>query len=83
MDARIGRIETEQAVMSEKISGMKDEMTRRFGDFDRRFDEMGRKLDKLPTQWDMAKVVFFVVGALMAAAIWGPRALALLGHAAP
>lgn len=41
-------------------------------------------IKKLPDEWVMAKVVFYVVGALGAAAIIGPRILAMLpGAGAP
>lgn len=37
-----------------------------------------RIADKALTKWDVAQVVFFVVGALMAAALYGPRIAAML-----
>lgn len=76
MEKRVAKIETDHAVMAER-------MVLRFDDMDRRFDSLDKKLDKLPSQWDMAKIVFYVVGALMAAAIWGPRAVALLSASQP
>lgn len=49
---------------------------------DKRLDSIERRLDriedKIPSKWDMAQVVFYVVGGLMAAAIFGPRLVALL-----
>lgn len=62
--------------MNRRFSGV----DRRLDDMNRRFDEISRKLDKVPTEWGMAKVVFFVVGALIAAAIWMPRVLSMLGN---
>lgn len=69
--AGIADIRTTQAKLLERMSGM-----------NQRLDDAIKRVDRLPTQWDLAKIVFYVVGALMAAAIWGPRALALLGNAA-
>lgn len=49
---------------------------------DKRLDGIDGRLDriedKIPSKWDMAQVVFYVVGGLMAAAIFGPRIIALL-----
>lgn len=90
MEKRIAKIETDQAVMSERmvlrfdaVEQRFDAVGQRFDGIDGRFDGLDKKLDKLPSQWDMAKVVFFVVGALMAAAIWGPRAVALIAASQP
>ncbi len=45
--------------------------------FEKRFDNIDAQLtrieDKIPTEWMMAKVVFYVMAAIMAAAIFGPR----------
>lgn len=54
-------------------------------DLDRRLDGIDQRLDriedKIPSKWDMAQVIFFVVGGLMAAAVFGPRLMALLDAA--
>ncbi len=53
-----------------------------FKSIDKRLDGIDKRLDriedKIPSKWDMAQVIFYVVGALMAAAIFGPRVVALL-----
>ncbi|WP_157802015.1 hypothetical protein [Brevirhabdus pacifica] len=52
------------------------------GNVEHRFDGLDTRLDriedKIPSKWDMAQVVFFVVGGLMAAAIFGPRIAAMI-----
>ncbi len=54
----------------------------RYESIDKRLDSVDRRLDriedKIPSKWDMAQVIFFVVGGLMAAAAFGPRLMALL-----
>ncbi|MDE4274735.1 hypothetical protein PXK58_09010 [Phaeobacter gallaeciensis] len=54
-------------------------------DLDKRLDGIDQRLDriedKIPSKWDMAQVIFFVVGGLMAAAVFGPRLMALLDAA--
>lgn len=54
-------------------------------EMDLRFDGIDKRLDriesKIPTKWDMAQVVFFVVGSLMAAAIFGPRLISIIERA--
>ncbi|WP_152450822.1 hypothetical protein [Roseivivax sp. THAF197b] len=61
---RIARLEV-------KFEGIDD----RLRSIDSRLDRIE---NKIPSKWDMAQVVFFVVGALMAAAIFGPRLAAML-----
>lgn len=62
----------------ERIAALEAKVT----NFEKRFDSVDSRLDrienKIPSKWDMAQVVFFVVGALMAAAIFGPRIVAML-----
>lgn len=57
-----------------------DYVNSRFDDINKRFDDMGRKIDKLPNEWAMARVVFYVTGALMAAAIFGPRLISTISQ---
>lgn len=45
---------------------------------DRIEQSLARIAEKALTKWDVAQVVFFVVGALMAAAIFGPRIVAMM-----
>lgn len=51
-------------------------------EMDLRFDHLDKSLAEISaktlTKWDMAQVVFFVAGALMAAAIFGPRVVAMM-----
>lgn len=58
-----------------KLEAKTDGFAGRFDSLDRRLDRIE---DKIPSKWDMAQVVFFVVGGLMAAAIFGPRIAAML-----
>lgn len=68
MIERIAKLEAGQDTL-------RHEMDLRFDHLDKRLDRIE---DKIPSKWDMAQVVFFVVGALMAAAIFGPRLMAML-----
>lgn len=65
--------------------GSMDRLTRleaRVDGIDPRLDRIEQSLariaEKALTKWDVAQVVFFVVGALMAAAIFGPRIVAMM-----
>ena len=69
MEARIAKLETQAAVTDAKLAVMQAGLERIEG--------------KLLTKWDMAQVVFFVVGALMAAAIFGPRIVGMIGSGSP
>lgn len=68
LEGRIRKLETDGVLMSSRMDAMREDMNRRF-------DDLGKKIDKLPTEWGMAKIVFFVMAAMMAAAMWGPRLL--------
>ena len=70
MEERLWKLEASQAVIAEKLEGFRANSIQRM-------DSIQRKIDKLPTEWAMARIVFFVVGSLMAAAIWGPRAISI------
>jgi hypothetical protein len=63
-DGRLARIEAQIAAM------------------DRRTDDLKGLIEKLDeralTKWDVAQVVFYVVGAIMAAIVLGPRLAPLL-----
>lgn len=54
----------------------------RVDDIDPNLDRIEQSLtriaEKALTKWGVAQVVFFVVGALMAAAIFGPRIVAMM-----
>ena len=63
-----------------KLEATVSSIEKRFDGLDRRLDRIE---DKIPTEWAIAKVVFFVVGALMAAAIFGPRVVSMLQSGAP
>lgn len=85
MEARVRELEKGHAVVVERINSLERRMDDRFDGvsvlFDglnKRFDDLNRKIDKLPNEWAMARVVFYVVGALMAAAIFGPRLLSMV-----
>ncbi|WP_226782727.1 hypothetical protein [Oceaniglobus trochenteri] len=71
-------METRLALLEAKVTGLEREFAVRFDHVEKRFDDLSRDISKLPTEWGMAKIVFVVTGALMAAAIWGPRALSLI-----
>ena len=64
MDGRLGRLEARVDAIDQRLDGI-----------DRRLERIE---DKIPSKWDIAQVVFLVVGGLMAAAIFGPRLAALL-----
>ncbi len=74
MEERLSKLETSQAVIAEKLEGFRVNSAQRM-------DSIERKIDKLPSEWVMARVVFYVVGALMAATIFGPRVIAILQNA--
>lgn len=78
MEARVRELEKGHAVVVERLTGLEKRMDDRFDGINKRFDDLGRKLDKLPNEWAMARVVFYVAGALMAAAIFGPRVVAMI-----
>lgn len=61
-------------------AGRFDDANRRFDGMGKRFDGLGRKIDKLPDERAMARVVFYVAGALMAAVIFGPRLMSMIGN---
>lgn len=71
MEERLWKLEASQAVIAEKLEGFRTNSAQRM-------DSIERKIDKLPTEWVMARVVFYVVGALTAAVVFGPRAIAML-----
>lgn len=56
------------------------EMEQQFRSVHQRFDSLDQKM---LTKWDVAQVVFVVVGLIMAAAIFGPRVASLLPSVAP
>lgn len=64
MEARIAKLQAQHEALDKRLDGI-----------DRRLDRIE---DKIPSKWDMAQVIFFVVGGLMAAAVFGPRLMALL-----
>lgn len=68
MDDRIGRLEGE-------LSGFKETVSSRFDAVDRRLEGIERAL---LTKWDVAVVVAAVTTALMAAALFLPRLVALI-----
>lgn len=78
MEQRVRNLEVGHAVVVERINSLERRMDGRFDQMDKRFDDLGKRIDKLPNEWAMARVVFYVVGALMAAAIFGPRLVAML-----
>jgi hypothetical protein len=71
MDTRIRELEKGHAVIIQRLDGLDKRM-------DAGFDRLEKKLDRLPSEWTMARVVFYVMGALMAAAIFGPRLVAMI-----
>ena len=89
MEERVRKLEQGHAVVVERIDGLEkrvdarfDEvdkrMDARFGEVDKRFEGLERKIDKLPDEWAMARVVFYVIGMMMAAIILGQRLLGWL-----
>lgn len=93
MELRVRELERGHAIVVERLNGLDrrlddgfravsgrfDDVNKRFDDVNKRLDDMGRKIDKLPNEWAMARVVFYVAGALMAAAIFGPRLVSMIG----
>ena len=71
MEQRVRQLEIGHAVVAERIDSLGKRM-------DDRFDDLSRKIDRLPNEWAMARVVFYVAGALMAAAILGPRLISMI-----
>ena len=84
MEARVRRLEDEVTAMRGELSDLRVTATRIE-------ERMATKpdLEKLAaeirgaqiTEWQMARVVFYVMGSLTAAAIWGPRLIAMLPEA--
>ena len=66
MEARVAKLEAQHASIDKRLDGI-----------DKRLDRIE---DKIPSKWDMAQVIFYVVGGLMAAAIFGPRLVDILGQ---
>ena len=71
MRERVAKLEAGQ-------EAIRREMDQRFNNVDRALGEIKDSISKLPNEWAMAKVVFFVIGGLMAAALFGPRLLSML-----
>lgn len=91
-DPKIHQLATSQAQLTQIMSGSgggNDGYDARLARIEARLEGMERRLDdvktdiarvesKLINKWDIAQVVFFVVGALMAAAALGPRIASLI-----
>lgn len=58
-----------------KLEVQMDGISDRLNSIDSRLDRIE---NKIPSKWDMAQVVFYVVGGLMAAAIFGPRLASMI-----
>lgn len=71
MEARVRELEKGQAVISERLVHLDKRV-------ETGFEALGKKIDKLPNEWSMAKVVFFVMASLMAAAVFGPRLVSMI-----
>ncbi|TBN41161.1 hypothetical protein EYE42_07220 [Paracoccus subflavus] len=94
MELRVRELERSHAVVVERLNGLDrrlddgfkalsgrfDDVNKQFDNVNKRLDDMGRKIDKLPNEWAMARVVFYVTGALMAAAIFGPRLISTISQ---
>ena len=64
MELRVTELEKQAAVTDAKLTSIENTLER-------------MERNQL-TQWDVAKVVFYVVGVLMAAAIFGPRLVSVI-----
>lgn len=80
MEARIRDLEKGHAVVVERLNGLEKRMDDGFKAMGGRFDDLNKKIDKLPNEWAMARVVFYVTAALMAAVVFGPRVIAAIGN---
>lgn len=80
MEVRVRDLEKGHAVIVERIGGLDKRMDDGFKAMSGRFDDLNKKIDKLPSEWAMARVVFYVTAALMAAAVFGPRFMAAIGQ---
>jgi|OM-RGC.v1.033665123 hypothetical protein len=75
METRVSRLEARVDGIEDRLDDIRDQI----GRLEHRMIALDAKLDaKLLGKWDVAQVVFLVVGALMAAAIFGPRLAAML-----
>jgi hypothetical protein len=63
-DMRIARLEGQVVGIEKRLDDIKGDLS--------------RIADKALTKWDVAQVVFYVVGAIMAAIVIGPRLAPLL-----
>jgi len=66
MEPRIASLEARADGIEKRLDDIKTDI----GRVETRLISMA---DNQLTKWDMAQVVFFIVGALMAAAVFGPR----------
>lgn len=66
MELRITNLESRAAVVDAKMESIQSSLERIEG--------------KMLTEWSVAKVVFMVVGALMTAAIFGPRIVEMMSQ---
>lgn len=89
MEARVRELEKGHAVVIERLGALERRMDDGFKSVNARvddgfkavnarMDDLNRKIDKLPNEWAMARVVFYVTAALMAAAFFGPRLAAII-----
>lgn len=72
VEDRLTGVETRLAVVETKLQSIDDNVS-----IIR--DDVRRVEAKLITEWQMAKVIFFVIAAMMGAAFFAPRLLAMLG----
>lgn len=57
---------------------LRREVDLRLDAVDKSLEDVKAAISKLPNEWSMAKVLFFVLGALMAAAFFGPRLVSMI-----
>lgn len=66
MEPRVAKLEAKAEGIEKRLDDIKGDLERMEG--------------KLLSKWDVAQVVFFVMAALMAAVVFGPRVTVLLGQ---
>lgn len=64
--------------MKDEFKAVRSEMRDEFKGVRADFRALGDKIDRLPREWAMARVVFYVIAAMMAAATFGPRLISML-----
>lgn len=78
MEERVAALQADMKHVRGGLGEVKQDMRDFRTEVGHRFDRLEDKISRLPSEWAMARVVFYVVGALMAAAIFGPRIVSII-----